>query len=72
VHAPTEDKCDDTKDGFYGELEHVFDQFPKYHMKILLGDFNEKVRREDIFKQTIGNESLHETTNNNNGVSKFW
>jgi hypothetical protein len=35
VHAPTEDKCDDAKDSFYEELEGVFDQFPKYHMKIL-------------------------------------
>jgi hypothetical protein len=32
-------------------------------MKILLGDFNAKVGREDIFKPTIGNESLHEITN---------
>jgi len=28
----------------------VFDYFPKFHMKILLGDFNTKVRRENIFK----------------------
>jgi hypothetical protein len=34
-------------------------------MKILLGDFNAKVGREDIFKPTIGNESLHEITNDN-------
>jgi exonuclease III len=67
VHAPTEDKCDDTKDSFYGELERVLDQFPKYHMKILLGDFNANLGREDIFKPTNGNESLHET-NNDNGV----
>jgi hypothetical protein len=40
VHAPTEDKDDYVKDSFYEELEHVFDQFPWYHMKILLGDFN--------------------------------
>jgi hypothetical protein len=66
VHTPTEDKCDDTKDTFYEEL--VFEQFPKNHMKILLGDFNAKVGREDIFKLTIGNESLHETSNDN-GVS---
>jgi hypothetical protein len=65
VHAPTEDKCDDTKDSFYEELEGVFNQFPKYHMKILLGDFNAKVGREDNFKPTIGNESLHETSNDN-------
>jgi hypothetical protein len=32
-------------------------------MKILLGDFNAKVGREDIFKPTVGNESLHEINN---------
>jgi hypothetical protein len=34
-------------------------------MKILLGYFNVKVGREDIFKPIIGNESLHEASNNN-------
>jgi hypothetical protein len=48
VHAPTEDKIDDIKDRFYEELEQVFDKFPKYHIKILLIDFNAKVGREDI------------------------
>jgi hypothetical protein len=65
VHAPTEEKTDDMKDSFYEELERVFHKFPKYHTKILLGDFNAKVGREDIFKSTIGNESLHEITNAN-------
>jgi exonuclease III len=60
VHAPTEDKTDDVKDSFYKELECVFDKFPKYHMKVLLGDYNVKVGREDLFKPTIGNESLHD------------
>jgi endonuclease/exonuclease/phosphatase (EEP) superfamily protein YafD len=50
VHAPTEDKDDVIKDSFNEELEQVFDQFSRYHMKILLGDFNAKVGREDIFK----------------------
>jgi endonuclease/exonuclease/phosphatase family metal-dependent hydrolase len=63
VHAPTGDKDDDIKDSFYEELEQVFDQFPRYHMKILLGDFNAYVGREDIFKPIIGNESLHEDSN---------
>jgi hypothetical protein len=53
VHAPTEDKTDDVKDSFYEELECIFDKFPKYHIKILLGDLNAKVGREDIFKPTI-------------------
>jgi exonuclease III len=30
VHAPTEDKWDDTKGSFYEKLEGVFDQFLKY------------------------------------------
>ena len=30
-----------------------------YHMKILLGDFNAKVGRENIFQPTIGTESVH-------------
>jgi hypothetical protein len=50
----------DLKDSFYEAVEHVLNKFHKYHMKILLGDFNAKVGREDIFKTTIGNESLHE------------
>jgi len=65
VHAPSEDKCDDSKDSFYEELEQVFDHFPRYHTKILLGDFNAKVGRENIFKPTIGNESLHQDINDN-------
>jgi exonuclease III len=43
VYTPTKDKTDDVKDSFYEELERVFDTFPKYHKKILLGDFNAKV-----------------------------
>jgi hypothetical protein len=65
VHAPTEDETDDVKDSFYEVLEHVFDKFHKYHMKILLGYFNAKLGREDIFKLTVGNESLHEIGNDN-------
>jgi hypothetical protein len=65
VHAPCEETSDDTKDCFYEELGRVFDQFLRYDMKILLRDFNVKVRGEDIFKPTIGNESSHEISNDN-------
>jgi hypothetical protein len=34
-------------------------------MKILLGDFNTEVGREDIFKPTSRNESSHEISNDN-------
>jgi exonuclease III len=63
VHAPTDDESDDMKVTFYEEQEHVSDQFPKYHTKVLVGDFNAKVKREDIFKPTGRNESLHEISN---------
>jgi hypothetical protein len=35
---------------FYEELQHVFNKFPKYNMRVLSGDFNAKVGREDILK----------------------
>jgi len=34
VHAPTDNKSDDTKDSFYEKLKHQFNQIPKYHIKI--------------------------------------
>jgi endonuclease/exonuclease/phosphatase family metal-dependent hydrolase len=60
-----QDKIDGMKDSFCEELEYVFNKFPKYHMKMLLGDLNAKVGREDIFTQEIGNESLHKIRNDN-------
>jgi hypothetical protein len=65
AHTPTEEKRDDSKDSSYEELEGVFDNFPKYQMKILLGDFNEQMGREDTSKPSIGNESLHQDSNDN-------
>jgi hypothetical protein len=64
THALTEDKSDDS---FYEELECVFVQFPKYYMKILLGDINAKVGRDKIFKLTARNKSL-DIISNNNGI----
>jgi exonuclease III len=78
VHAPTEEKSDDSKDSYYEELEQVFDHFPKYHMKILLRNFNAKLGRKDSLKPTIRNESLHEDSKDNGvrvenfATSKIW
>jgi hypothetical protein len=65
VHAPCEDKGDEEKDSFFEEPGRVFDQYPRYDTKIILADFNAEVGRENIFKPTIGNESLHEISNDN-------
>jgi hypothetical protein len=59
VHAAIENKNDDTKNRFYEELECVFHQFPKNHMKMLLGDLIPKVGRGNIFKPTSGNNILY-------------
>jgi exonuclease III len=68
VHEPSEEESDYSKDRFYKEIEQVFDNFSKYHTKIMLGDFNVKLGRGDIFKPTNGKDSLHQDSNDN-GVS---
>jgi len=65
VHAPSEEKRDHSKNSFYKELEQAFEHFPMYHMKILLGDFDAKDGRENIFKPIIGNVSIHQDINDN-------
>jgi hypothetical protein len=64
VHTTCGDKGHDVKDSFYEELWRVFDQFPRYDIKISLGNFNAKVGRENIFKLTR-NDGLHEISNDN-------
>ena len=54
VHAPSEEKSDDTKESFYVELEQVFNHFHKYHMKTVSGDFNAKVGTENSFNRQLG------------------
>ena len=34
-------------------------------MKIVLGDFNAKMERENIFKPSVGKGSLHQDSNDN-------
>jgi hypothetical protein len=34
-------------------------------MNMLLGHFNANLRKEDVFISVIGNETLHETSNDN-------
>ena len=43
----------------------MFDHFPKYHKKILLGDFHATVGRENIFKLTDRNVGVNQDSNDN-------
>lgn len=65
AHAPTEDKDDEAKESFYERLEEVYDQCPRYDVKIVLGDFNAKVGREGLFGPAVGKFSLHANTSDN-------
>jgi hypothetical protein len=60
VHVRSDERSDDSKDSFCEELERGFDHSPKYLMNILLGDCNAELGKENIFKLTVGNESLHQ------------
>jgi hypothetical protein len=64
-YAPTEEAEDDVKDHFYELLEEQVEKLPSYDIKIILGDANAKVGREDIWKPAIGKESLHQESNDN-------
>uniref|UniRef100_A0A2C9KQI7 Endonuclease/exonuclease/phosphatase domain-containing protein n=1 Tax=Biomphalaria glabrata TaxID=6526 RepID=A0A2C9KQI7_BIOGL len=65
VHTPTEDADDNTKEAFYDGLERIYDEAPKHDIKIVLEYFNAKIGKESAFIPIIGQESLHEETNNN-------
>ena len=54
MHAPSEEKSDDSKDSFYEKLEQVFNHFSKKNMKIMLGDITANARIENILKPTQG------------------
>ena len=46
------------KDFFYEQLDKAYSTIPAYDMKLVLGDFNSKMGKEDIYKRTIGMHSL--------------
>ena len=65
------EKTEEIKEEFYNLLEQNINQIATSDIKIILGDFNVKVGKESIYKPTIGNESLHNETNNNGKMIQF-
>lgn len=65
VHAPTEEKSIEEKDMFYEEIAKTIDSVKKYDIKIIAGDFNAKVGREEDYRNITGNKSFHEKSNEN-------
>ena len=65
IHAPTEEKCEEEKDTFYNLLENTYDTCPRYDVKIVIGDANAQIGKEELFVPVIGKHSLHESSNGN-------
>lgn len=65
AHAPTEEKDEETKDEFYEILEEMVQKIPKTDLKLVIGDMNAKVGREEIYREVTGGESKHEESNDN-------
>ncbi|XP_046663006.1 craniofacial development protein 2-like [Homalodisca vitripennis] len=64
-YAPTEEAEEEKKDNFYGLLDELVGRLPSFDMKIILGDANAKVGREEVWRPAIGKESLHQESNDN-------
>ncbi|KAL5248275.1 hypothetical protein ACHWQZ_G017455 [Mnemiopsis leidyi] len=60
VYAPTEDAEPGTKDAFYRELNDVQSELPAHDIKLVLGDFNARVGRDnEAHPGVIGTHSYH-------------
>ncbi|CAD6996527.1 unnamed protein product [Ceratitis capitata] len=59
AHAPTKEKDDLAKDAFYERLGHTSERCSRHDVKIVLGDFNARETKEDIFGTTVGKFRLH-------------
>jgi hypothetical protein len=46
-HASTEKKTQEEKDEFYDNSEHTLNKIPRSRIRIVLGDFNAKLEKEN-------------------------
>lgn len=58
-YAPTEDRQIKKKDEFMKDFDRAYEDIPRYCKKLVLGDLNAKITKEETYKPTIGTESLH-------------
>jgi exonuclease III len=65
VYAPTEETEEEEKDKFYTKMEEEINKVQRHDVKMILGDLNAKIGREEVYRSTIGKASLHEDSNYN-------
>jgi hypothetical protein len=44
------------KDSFYDEIDDIYGECPKRDCKIIIGDMNAKVGKEQIYRPVIGKQ----------------
>lgn len=65
IYAPTNMSDEEEKDKFYELLESTWSNLPNYDVKIILGDANAQICKENIWQSVAGKESLHNDSNDN-------
>ncbi|XP_023311516.1 craniofacial development protein 2-like [Anoplophora glabripennis] len=60
-----EEKEEEEKEEFYERIEGVYNKIPRYDVKMVIGDFNAKIGKEEIYKPIIGSHSKHNQSNEN-------
>jgi endonuclease/exonuclease/phosphatase family metal-dependent hydrolase len=65
IHTPRNNSEEEAKDQFYEQLERAYAACLSDDVKLVMGDANAEVGRETVHQPTIGNHSLHESTNEN-------
>jgi len=66
VYAPTNAADDKEKDEFYEALQAIMDETPEHDMKLLVGDLNAQVGKDNTgWEETMGREAIG--TRNENG-----
>lgn len=72
VYAPTEDKDDETKEKFYGQLSNVLAKTGKSDIQLVMGDFNAKVGKENEgIENVMGKFGTGERNNNGDMLVEF-
>ena len=65
THTETEEKNNETKENFYEKVEETYSTLPSNDIKIVIGDLNGKIEREELYRDVIGRDSLHRQSNDN-------
>lgn len=63
VYAPNEEAQEE--DAFHQKLEEKYDSIRRYDVRIVFGDLNVKIGKEELLNKTMGKESLHKSINDN-------